>query len=215
MDPSLVFRHGTGPAAIFLACAISGLGWPVPDDFPVLVAGWQSQAGEIPLWPSAMAAFAGVFLRDTLAFSIGYWIRRVGHHPRFAFLQRSARFRQVDRVVERFGQRAIWFARFAVGLRVPLYVASGLSGDSYRRYLSINVPGLLLTVPLTFWLGWRYGEASVTWLIRHLTQRPIFSSVTLLVTLGLLYSAWKLARSARGRSLERPEDEDPGGATAG
>jgi membrane protein DedA with SNARE-associated domain len=208
VDPSLVFRYGTGPAAIFLACAISGLGWPVPDDFPVLVAGWQSQAGEIPLWPSALAAFGGVFLRDTLAFSIGYWVRRVGHHPRLGFLHRSARFRYVDRIVERFGHRAIWFARLAVGLRVPLYIASGLSGDSYRRYLAINLPGLLLTVPLTFWLGWRFGEASVTWLVRHLTQRPIFSSLTLLVTLALLVSAWKLARGARERSRERSGDEE-------
>jgi membrane protein DedA with SNARE-associated domain len=206
VDPSVFFRYGTGPAAIFLACAISGLGWPVPDDFPLLVTGWQAKAGAVPLWPTAIAAFAGVFLRDTLAFSIGYWIRRLGHHPRLEFLQRSARFRQVERIVERFGHRALWFARFAVGLRVPLYVASGLSGDSYRRLFAINVPGLLLTVPLTIWLGWRYGEASVTWLIRHLTQRPIFSSAVVLVTLALLYSAWKLARSARGRSRERDDE---------
>jgi len=213
VDPALVFRYGTGPAAIFLACAISGLGWPVPDDFPLLVAGWQIQAGEIPLWPTSIAAFAGVFLRDLVAFSIGYWIRRIGHHPRLSFLRRSPRFRQVERIVERFGHRAIWFARFAIGLRVPLYVAAGLAGDSYKRMLAINVPGLLLTVPLTIWLGWRYGEASVTWLVRHLTERPIFSSVVVLVTLALLYSAWKLARSARGRSKER--EEDLYGPTAG
>ena len=207
MDPSVVFRYGTGPAAVFLACVLSGLGWPVPDDFPLLVAGWQIQAGEVPLWPTSIAAFAGVFLRDLLAFSIGYWVRRIGHHPRLAFLHSSARFQRVEGIVERFGHRAIWFARFAVGLRVPLYIASGLAGDSYRRMLAINVPGLLLTVPVTLWLGWRYGEASVTWLVSHLTQRPIFSSVVLLVTLALLGSAWKLARSTRGLSRERPEDD--------
>lgn len=208
MDPSVVFRYGTGPAAIFLACTLSGLGIPIPDDFPLLVAGWQIQAGEVPLWPTSLAAFAGVFLRDLLAFSIGYWIRRVGHHPRLAFLRRSKRFRQVERLVERFGHRAIWFARFAVGLRVPLYVASGLAGDSYRRMLAINTPGLLVTVPLTIWLGWRFGEDSVRWLVRHLTERPVFSSVVLLITLSLLWSAWKLARSARGRSREDPEELD-------
>jgi membrane protein DedA with SNARE-associated domain len=205
MDPSVVFRYGTGPAAIFLACTLSGLGLPVPDDFPLLVAGWQVQAGEIPLWSTCIAAFVGVFLRDTLAFSIGYWLRRLGHHPRLAFLHRSARFRQVEHIVERFGHRALWFARYAIGLKVPLYIAAGLSGDSYRRLFAINVPGLLLTVPLTIWLGWRYGEASVTWLVRHLTQRPIFSSVVVLVTLGLLYSAWKVAKGARGRSGEHEE----------
>lgn len=206
MDPSVVLRYGTGPAAIFLACAISGLGWPIPDDFPLLVAGWQSQTGAVPLWPTSIAAFAGVFLRDLLAFSIGYWVRRIGHHPRLAFLHRSARFRRVEGIVERFGHRAIWFARFAVGLRVPLYVASGLAGDSYRRMLAINIPGLLLTVPVTIWLGWRYGEASVTWLVRHLTQRPIFSSVVVLVTLALLASTWRLARSARGVPREQTGD---------
>jgi membrane protein DedA with SNARE-associated domain len=206
VDPASIFRYGTGPAAVFLACMLSGLGIPVPDDFPLLMAGWQIQVGEVALWPTSLAAFAGVFLRDLLAFSIGYWVRRVGHHPRMAFLHRSTRFRQVERLVERFGHRAIWFARFAVGLRVPLYIASGLAGDSYRRMIAINLPWLLLTVPLTIWLGWRYGEASITWLVRHLTQRPIFSSAVLLITLGLLWSAWRLAKSARGRSREREED---------
>jgi membrane-associated protein len=207
VDPSAIFRYGTGPAAIFLACALSGLGIPIPDDFPLLVAGWQIEAGELHFWPTAVAAFLGVFVRDTAAFGIGWSLRRAGHHPRLAVLQRSPRFQRVEGLVERFGHRAIWFARFAVGLRVPLYVASGLSGDSFRRFFSINLPGLLLTVPVTIWLGWRYGEASVDWLVRHLTQRPIFSSVVLLITLGLLWSTWRLAKSARGRSKEREEDE--------
>lgn len=212
MDPASILRYGTGPAAVFLACALSGLGIPVPDDFPLLMAGWQIQTGEVPLWPTAIAAFAGVFLRDLLAFSVGYWIRRLGHHPRMGFLQRSPRFQRVEGLVERFGHRAIWFARLAIGLRVPLYIASGLAGDSYRRMLAINVPGLLLTVPLTLWLGWRYGEASVTWLVRHLTHRPVFSLTVLGITLLILWSAWRLARSARGRSRERPEDDPATGA---
>jgi len=202
VDPAVFFRYGTSPLAVFLACALAGLGIPVPDDFPLLVAGWQIHAGEMPLWSTCAAAFSGVFLRDLMAFSIGYWIRRLGQHPRLDWLTSTRRFRMIEGLVERFGHRSIWFARFAIGLRVPLYVASGLAGDSYRRMLAINIPGLILTVPLTIWIGWRYGEDSVSWLVRHLVRRPVFSSVVLVITLALLWSAWKLARNARDRSRE-------------
>jgi membrane protein DedA with SNARE-associated domain len=200
VDPSSILRYGSGPGAVFLACALSGLGIPVPDDFPLLVAGWEISAGASPAWPTLLAAFAGVFVRDLAAFSVGYWLRRLGHLPRLAWLRRSRRILRVERLVERFGHRSLWFARYAVGIRVPLYIAAGLSGDSYRRMLAINVPGLLLTVPLTLWLGWRYGEASVTWLHRHLTMRPLVAGAVVLVTIGLVVWAWRLTRSASGDS---------------
>jgi len=194
VDPSSILRYGSGPGAVFLACALSGLGIPVPDDFPLLVAGWEVSAGVSPPWPTFLAGFAGVFVRDLTAFSVGYWLRRLGHLPQLARVRRSRRIAKVEGLVERFGHRSLWFARYAVGLRVPLYVAAGLSGDSYRRMLAINLPGLLLTVPLTLWLGWRYGEASVLWLLRHLTMRPLVAGGVLLVTVALAVWAWRLTR---------------------
>jgi undecaprenyl-diphosphatase len=200
VDPASVLRYGSGPLAVFLACALSGLGIPVPDDFPLLVAGWQVRTGATPAWPTFVAAFAGVFLRDLTAFSAGHLLRRLGHHPRLARLRGSRRVRRVEALMERFGHRSLWLARYAIGLRVPLFIAAGLSGDSYRRMLAINLPGLLLTVPLTLWLGWRYGEASVAWLLRHLTVRPIFAAAVLLATAALLLWAWRLTRSRSGDS---------------
>ncbi|MFH1467551.1 MAG: DedA family protein [Pseudomonadota bacterium] len=200
MDPSSILRYGSGPGAVFLACVLSGLGIPIPDDFPLLVAGWEVSTGAVPAWPTFLAGFAGVFVRDLLAFSIGYWLRRLGHLPRLARVRRSRRIAQVERLVERFGHRSLWFARYAVGMRVPLYIASGLAGDSYRRMLAVNVPGLLLTVPVTLWLGWRYGEASVAWLHRHLTMRPLLAIGVLLVTIALAVWAWRLSRAAGGGS---------------
>lgn len=195
MDPAEILRYGSGPAAVFLACALSGLGIPLPDDFPLLVAGWEIRTGAVPAGPTVAAAFAGVFLRDLTAFSIGWWLRRLGQHPRLARVRASRRMRRVELLVERFGHRSLWFARYAVGLRVPLFIAAGLSGDSYRRMLAIDVPGLVLTVPLTLWLGWRYGPAAVDWLTRHLTVRPVFAAGVLLVTLALLLWAWRLTRA--------------------
>ena len=194
MEPSLVLRHGTGPAAVFLACAVSGLLVPVPDDFPVLVAGWQIAEGHAAAAPTSVAALAGVLLRDLLAFSLGVGLRRLGRHQRVSALAASGRWRMAAGLVERFGHRALLLARFAIGLRVPLYVAAGLSGDGYRRFARVEGVGLALTVPPTLWLGWRYGQGSVAWLERHLTERPLLSAGAALATLALLAWTWRLAR---------------------
>ncbi len=197
MEESGALYVGTGPLALFWACALSGLGFPWPDELPLLVAGWQLRRGALSPYATCLAGFVGVFLRDLAAFSLGRWMRHGGvGSARLERLLGRSRMERLRRLVERFGRRALYFARYAVGFKVPLFIASGLAGDSYGRMLRINTPGILVTVPLTLWLGWRYGEAAVDFLLLHVVERPILTVAATLIVTGLLVWAWR--RSAEG-----------------
>ncbi|MBT3219991.1 MAG: hypothetical protein HN348_12950, partial [Proteobacteria bacterium] len=64
----------TGYPGLFLVCAISGIPLPYPEDLPLLYAGVRIQGGEWTWIPTLLAAMSGVYVRDIIAFGIGYFV---------------------------------------------------------------------------------------------------------------------------------------------
>ena len=85
---------------LFLACLVSGILVPVPEDVALLVAGWQMHEGGLPVVSGALAGFFGTFARDTLAFSAGRMalagIHRTTFLARWLDTWRSGGVRQVS-----------------------------------------------------------------------------------------------------------------------
>jgi membrane protein DedA with SNARE-associated domain len=183
-----------GALALFLACLVSGLLVPLPEDVALLVAGWEVGGGRLSLPAALLAGFVGTLGRDMIAFGLGALVGpRLERLPRVRRLVGEARLARAHAVFERHGSRTLFLTRFAVGLRAPLYFVGGSLGFSARRFLVVDAVGLLLTVPLTLWLGHRFGEDAAAGLRAALGHQRLVVAIALV--LGAAWWAWRVRKS--------------------
>ncbi|MDP2309527.1 MAG: VTT domain-containing protein [Pseudomonadota bacterium] len=184
------------PLALFLACLVSGLLVPLPEDVALLVAGWQVSVGELTFSAAVVAGFAGTLGRDLLAFGLGAVVGpRLERLPLVRRALGEARLARAHALFEREGRRMLFFTRFAVGLRAPLYFVGGSLAFPMRRFLLLDALGLLLTVPVTLWLGHTFGEDAAAGLKVALAHQRVVVGCVLIAGL-----AWWLGQRVRARA---------------
>ncbi len=192
---------GGSAIALFFACLVSGLLVPLPEDVGLLVAGWRIHEGELPLVPALVAGFAGTLGRDLVAFGLGALVGpRLERLPLVRRVLGEARLARAHALFERHGRRTLFLTRFAIGLRAPLYFVGGSLGFPLRRFLLVDAVGLVLTVPLTLWLGHTFGADAA----RAVEAGLAHQRVVLATTLAGVLAWWAIG--ARRRAAVRCAD---------
>jgi len=187
-----------GPLGLFVACALSGLVWPVPEDVAVLYAGVRVASGEWPLVGTTVAAIVGVMLRDVVAWGIGrlagellldrpWVIRRVG-------ADRLARARAL---VDRHGSRAVLVGRFLIGMRAPIFAVAGAGGVPLGAFLAWDLLGAVFVVPAGLAIGAALGPALVDAALPLVRQARVLVAVAVVVGAALWWMRWRRGESAR------------------
>lgn len=154
---SAYIEHFTylGLFAVLLLC---GLGLPIPEDIALLAGGFLVHRG-ITRYPITLAvSLVGVVAGDNSLFFLG---RRFGSGlVRYVFLSRpesQAQIARIRRFMHRYGDRAIFFARFLAGLRAVIYLTAGSFGVTPLRFLFYDVLGAVISVPIVVSLGYLFG----------------------------------------------------------
>ncbi|MFQ5423837.1 MAG: DedA family protein [Phycisphaerae bacterium] len=135
----------------------AGLGLPLPEDIPLLAAGWLVSEGHANLELMMLAGLVGVLAGDGLMFYMGRrygshlvehrWFRRVLK----PWLLESARRRFIDH-----GAKIVFVARFMPGLRAVMFVTAGIFRVPYWKFLTFDGTAALISVPLWIWVGSRF-----------------------------------------------------------
>jgi membrane protein DedA with SNARE-associated domain len=168
---------------IYALCATAGILVPVSEDVPVLYAGLLVGTDKLSLFPTLAVAFAGVWTRDMIAYSVGWFLGRAVLENRF--VRRFLGQGHIDRALESVSRRggvAVITGRFMVGIRASVFLTSGALGVRPTQFVLYDTLGLCFTVPLTVGLGYFFGEPAVggvIWLVQHKT-------VGIAVVLGIL-----------------------------
>ncbi|MHB0928846.1 MAG: DedA family protein [Candidatus Nanopelagicales bacterium] len=144
-------------AVIFAECGIL-LGFVFPGDSLIFALGMLTATGVItqPIWLSMVlliiAAIAGNMT--------GYWIGSAAGHKLFTKQSRFFKPEYVDRTsafFERYGNRAIIFARFVPIVRTVITALAGVGQMNRARFFKYSAIGgviwVLLAGLLGFWLG--------------------------------------------------------------
>ncbi len=157
MIEMLLERIASYPA-LFIACSFSGLGVPMPEDVPLLAAGLQLAEGRFEWAPALLTAFAGVTLRDTLAWLLGRTLgNRLFEARWFRRVIPPKKIDQARSMISEHGAMAVLGGRFFFGFRVPVFLTAGASGIPLRQFLAWDLLGMLVTVPLVIGLGYAFG----------------------------------------------------------
>jgi membrane protein DedA with SNARE-associated domain len=172
---------------LFLGCALSGLGFPLPEDVVLLWAGMQVAEGGF-VWERVLPiALAGILVRDVLAYLIGRVLGdRLLTSRLAARVLPVAKIARVRGLVARRSALAVLLGRLAIGFRVPVFVAAGISGVGAPTFLAVDALAMVVTVPAEVVLGARYGRRALDVGARVLgTSSAFWAALTIVLVLLL------------------------------
>ncbi len=197
--------HYLAPFLVLLLC---GLGLPLPEEVSLIGAGILLYQGEVEFVPMVLVCAAAILLGDSVPYWVGrHWgprafrirpIRRILHPERFARLEQ--RFRE-------HGNWAAFVCRFLPGARLPGYFVAGSLGMSYPRFLMLDTLGVVISVPISIWLGKLFGGSIDELHEANRNTHLILAFVAL--TLALVMVVRSRGRRDRAGSSQKPEDGTP------
>jgi len=156
LDSLIFFFQSYGYFAVFGMLILCGLGLPVPEDISITAGGIIAGLGFADPYIMTAVSMAGVLIGDTTMFGIGWWAgRRAGLSGRTSKMLTPERIVKVRLWYAKYGRMLIFGARFAPGLRSPIFAVTGATaGVRYPVFLLIDGAAALISVP--FWVAVGY-----------------------------------------------------------
>lgn len=190
--------------APFVVLLLCGVGLPLPEEVTLIASGLLVHQGRADFIAISAVCGVAILLGDSIPFALGRryglsalkisWVKRILHPERFALLEQ--RF-------EDHGNWAIFTCRFLPGVRIPGYFAAGTLKMPYLRFLLLDGLGVLISVPLSIWLGRLFAE-KVDNLERQISN---FHQILGFAAVSIVLIVWVRARSRR-RDDQVAENDD-------
>jgi membrane protein DedA with SNARE-associated domain len=145
---------------IFFGVMLENAGLPIPGETVLLFAGFLAFHGKIKLLLVILIAIAGATTGDSLGFLLG---RYGGTAFVNRFLRRYAwiakRYDDAQKLFMRYGQWAVFTARFITGLRVFSGILAGVLLMPYPRFLFFNFTGAVCWAITIGCIGFSFGSS--------------------------------------------------------
>ena len=205
-----------GYLGIILFMVATGAGLPLPEEVAIVTAGILSAQGQLNPWLAFGACLVGALAGDCLMYWLGrHFGRRVLKERhwwnRFFHPEREA---QIEQMLQKHDFKVLFLARFLVGLRSPVYLASGILRLPFRRFLMIDLVCATIVIAtffgLSYFLSHRFGDAIYGWIRR---AEWSVTAVVIAVICGVSIYYWrrhrrKLAMQAVAEALDDDSDSD-------
>lgn len=145
--------------APFVVLVLCGLGLPLPEEVTLIGSGLLYYRGEVEFVPIVVVCSVAILVGDSAPFWLG---RRYGTSalkiPWVARLIHPDRFERMKVRFEEHGNWATFVCRFFAGVRIPGYFIAGTMGMRYTRFLLLDALGVLISVPISIYLGKVFGD---------------------------------------------------------
>jgi membrane protein DedA with SNARE-associated domain len=158
------FLRDWGYLGIFIGLVATGVGFPMPEELPVVIGGGLAAGhSEIQWWIMLPVCIAGVIISDATLYAIGrFWGPRL---LRYDWIKRRVfppeRLAKIEQNFEKYGVKLLLFARLTPGIRAPVFFTAGLTRLSVAKFLTADglyaVPG----VSVLFFLGYWFAESMI------------------------------------------------------
>lgn len=144
---------------IFGVLLVSGFGLPLPEDLPLILAGYLCGQGAANPWIMFPGCFLSIVGADGLVFLLG---RKYGHHvPKLPLLRRfltEARLAKTEAMLHTHGGKFIFMARFLPGLRTAAFFTAGSFKVAYWKFLLYDGSAALISVPAILALAYAFSD---------------------------------------------------------
>ena len=204
-----LIRH-FGYLGIVLLLVLGGLGLPVPEEAPIVLAAILSRKKTM-WWGIALpSCLIGVLLGDFVVYFLGFFYgeKVLSFRLTRKFLTK-AREAQIKGYFHRHGVKILILGRFAVGFRTAAYLTAGILRLPTLKLFLTDLCAATLSTVVMFGLGYWFADWIETGLRE--VQHYIGLIAALAVMAGLLYR-YIGARRRAGRRVGPPvltDDESP------
>jgi membrane protein DedA with SNARE-associated domain len=181
-----------GYVGIALILILGGLGLPIPEEAPIIVAAILTRNGQMSVIPALASCLGGVLLGDFVVYALGYCygekVLRLPITRRLLTRQREA---QIKGYFHRHGFKILVSGRFVPGFRTAAYLTAGILKLPALKLLVTDLVAVTLSTLLMFGLGFLFA-IQIQKGIREVQQW-----ITLVVAVGV--GGWLLHRFYRAR----------------
>ena len=136
---------------LLFAC---GIGLPLPEDIPLLLAGWFIAQGKMNLFVAAIVAWCGIIGGDCMLYHFG---RRYGLEiTRVKFIGKhltKERILRAEELFENYGTWVVAVGRMFAGIRGAMVVAAGATRFNFVRFVVADGLAAIVSGGLFVWLG--------------------------------------------------------------
>ncbi len=188
-----LIRWGGAPLVCFIVFVETGffVGFFLPGDSLLVTAGIFAAADVVPLRWLLLPVMACAIVGDQL----GYWIGRTAgkalYQRKESFFFRRSHLQRAHEFYEKYGGRAVIFARFVPIVRTFCPPVAGAALMPYPHYVAFDVLGGLLWVGAMILGGYFLGRS-----VPNIGQR-IHYVIAVVVALSLLPAVVSLVRARR------------------
>jgi membrane protein DedA with SNARE-associated domain len=199
-----------GYLGIALILILGGLGLPIPEEAPIIVAAVLSRNGNLT-WPLALAScLAGVLLGDMLVYFLGFFYgEKVLSLPLTRRLLTRQRETQIKGYFHRHGFKILVSGRFVPGFRTAAYLTAGILKLPPLKLLLTDLVAASLSTLFMFGLGYAFAYQIQKGI--HEVQQWVTVLVAVVVVIFLL-ERYRRAKKRSGQPVGPPvldSDEDP------
>src|SRR5262245_26986913 len=144
---------------IFLVLFGAGLGLPIPEEAPVLVAGALAHEDVIRWWIALPVCIAGVLSGDIVLYWVGHhWGERILEWRMVRYVLTREREERLMNAYRRHGVKIVFTARHVMGLRAAAFMTAGIAHIPFWKFMLVDVVAALVGVPVGFGIAFLFTD---------------------------------------------------------
>ncbi len=157
------FLESWGYLGVFIGIVATGLGFPMPEELPIVIGGALANADRVYWWIMLPVCIVGVIVGDSCLYFIGRWWgpRLVEYSWVKKRLLPPDRMERIRKNFDDYGVRILLFARLTPGIRAPIFLTAGLTRLSIARFVLADGIYAIPGVSLLFFLGYWFTDRMV------------------------------------------------------
>lgn len=145
-----------GLIAVLLA---AGFGLPIPEDIPLLAAGWVVYNNGADLGLMILTALGGVLAGDLILFTLGRrYGMRILEHRHFRRIARPWLLARAQALYDGHGAKILFAARFMPGFRSVVFLNAGIFKVPYWKFFAFDGAAAMISVPVWVWVGYKFSH---------------------------------------------------------
>ncbi len=185
-----------GYFALFGLLFACGLGLPLPEDIPLLTAGYFISQGQMHLVGASILAWCGIIGGDCVLYYLG---RRYGLNiTRVPFVGKhltKERILKAEHLFERWGIWVVGVGRLFAGIRGAMVVAAGATRFNFVKFLIADGVAAIISggmfIAIGYWLGRKLGSVAAIKEKMKGAKHWVIGGIIVLVAIIVAVMLWR------------------------
>lgn len=151
------FIESWGYLGVFVGIIATGLGFPMPEELPIVLGGAMATSGKVYVWIMLPVCIVGVIIGDSFLYLIGRYFGAKLIQIQFVrkHLLTPERFASIAENFQHYGVKILLFARLTPGIRAPIFLTAGITRLPIIQFIIADgiyaIPGVSLLFFLGYW----------------------------------------------------------------